>query len=196
MYAVSNSSVQKAYIEAAAKKIGLTNVVVETVDAHDFEAERESFDRIVSVEMLEHVKNYGEIFARMSTWLKPNGLVFLHVFVHHESPYHFEDGWMARTFFSGGQMPSNDLFLFFQDHLKLSRQWAISGTQYAKTSEEWLKRCDAHEKDIVSLFDEHYGERSGYGKWNEWRLFFLAVAEMFNMNNGNTWHVSHYLFEK
>ena len=192
---VSNSKTQKQYIDAKAAERGLTNVSVVTANINEWKTKKR-FDRVVTVEMMEHVKNYEELLSRVASWLKPTGKLFVHIFTHATQPYHFEDGWMARTFFTGGQMPSADLLHFFQRDLHIVNQWAVNGKNYQLTSERWLTNCDAHKTELVNLLEETYGEGEGYGKWIEWRLFFLALSECFGMHDGETWYVSHYLFSK
>jgi cyclopropane-fatty-acyl-phospholipid synthase len=197
--AVSNSSSQRAYIEAQAKARGLANVTVLTRDvatATDFGG---PFDRVVSVEMFEHMRNYGQLFSRVAGWLKPGGKAFVHIFTHRKFSYLFEtegeDNWMGRYFFTGGQMPSRDLFSQFSEHLKISKQWEWNGTHYQKTSEAWLKNQDAHRDEIMKIFRETYG-KDAVVWFNRWRVFFLAVAELFGYADGKEWGVTHYLFEK
>jgi cyclopropane-fatty-acyl-phospholipid synthase len=132
----------------------------------------------------------------VASWLKPGGLFFVHIFTHKTSPYHFEDGWMARTFFTGGQMPSDDLLLHFQRDVSLLDHWVVPGTHYARTCEAWLRTFDAHREKALAVCGRVYGEKQRL-KWVvNWRLFFLACAELFAFRGGNEWQVSHYLFTK
>jgi cyclopropane-fatty-acyl-phospholipid synthase len=197
--AVSNSNSQRKFILAEAARRSLGNVTVVTRDMNQFDTDAR-FDRIVSVEMFEHMRNWQELFARLNRWLKPGGRFFMHVFVHRAVPYAFEtrdaSDWMSEYFFSGGMMPSDDLALRFQKHLKLLRRWRWSGIHYQKTAEAWLANLDARCDPIRSILAAAYGEDSS-DRWRQrWRLFFMACAELFGYNRGQEWWVSHYLFER
>jgi cyclopropane-fatty-acyl-phospholipid synthase len=154
------------------------------------------YDRVVSVEMFEHMKNWPELFRRISTWLAPTGLFFMHVFTHRDLAYHFipesDSDWMARHFFTGGMMPSDNLPLHFPDHLTLDDHWTLSGTHYAQTAEAWLANTDAHADLILDLFAATYGKPHAEKWLHRWRLFFLACAELWNYKDGTEWLVSHY----
>ena len=198
---VSNSRTQKQFIDAEAAKRGLKNLTIITANMIHFEGVGEGvFDRCVSVEMFEHMKNYQELLHRVSTWLKPRGKLFVHIFTHREYAYHYEvrsdDDWMAKYFFTGGQMPSDDLLLYFQDHLKIENHWCVSGQHYSRTSEAWLANMDAHKAEILPLFAETYGADQVTKWWVWWRLFFLACAELWGYRGGEEWIVSHYRFVK
>ena len=198
---VSNSRTQKLHIDAEAARRGLKNLTIRTANMISYEGEGDGlFDRVVSVEMFEHMKNYQELLRRVSTWLKPGGKLFVHIFTHREYAYHFEvrseRDWMAKYFFTGGQMPSDDLLLYFQEHLKIDDHWCVSGTHYSKTSEAWLANMDANKAEIMPLFAETYGKDEATKWWVWWRLFFLACAELWGYAKGEQWIVSHYRFVK
>jgi cyclopropane-fatty-acyl-phospholipid synthase len=198
---VSNSRTQKLFIDAEAAKRGLKNLTIITANMIHFEGVGDGiFDRCVSVEMFEHMKNYQELLRRVSTWLKPQGKLFVHIFTHRDYAYHYEvrsdDDWMAKYFFTGGQMPSDDLLLYFQDHLKIEDHWCLSGMHYSKTSEAWLANMDAHRAEILSLFAETYGKDQVTKWWAWWRIFFLSCAELWGYKGGEEWIVSHYRFIK
>lgn len=198
--AVSNSSTQKALIVQRAAERHLTNLKVITADVVSFEAPEGAFDRVVSIEMFEHLKNYQVLLERISRWLKPSGLLFIHIFVTNSLPYHFkvesEDDWMAKHFFTGGTMPSKDLLGRFQDDMALQRQWYINGRHYSKTLEDWLVRMDNHKSDIMPLFKDTYGASNAVKWWVRWRVFYLACSELFAFENGDQWGVGHFAFVK
>ena len=195
--ALSNSHSQRVFIEAEAARRGLTNLRVVTADFNHFACD-ERFDRVVSVEMFEHLRNWPEAFRRVAGWLVPGGRFFMHVFVHRSTPYAFVDrdasDWMSRHFFSGGMMPSDDLALRFQDDLKLIERWRWNGGHYARTSEAWLANMDANRAALWPLFERVYGAAQAATWWMRWRLFFLSCAELFAYEDGECWRVSHYLF--
>jgi cyclopropane-fatty-acyl-phospholipid synthase len=197
--AVSNSNSQREYIMRLAGQRGLANVQVLTADMNDF-ATAEHYDRVVSLEMFEHMRNYRELFARVSRWLRPGGLFFMHIFCHRNSPYEFVDrdpsDWMSRHFFSGGIMPSDGLPLRFQGDLGLVRQWRWNGRHYEKTLNAWLARMDERRAQVMPILRATYGDKDAEIWWVRWRLFFMACAELFGYADGNEWWVSHYLFER
>ena len=166
---------------------------------NDFISE-DRYDRIVSVEMFEHMRNYQRLFHRINDWLKPNGRFFMHIFCHRDLPYAFEENnatdWMSRHFFSGGMMPSDDLPLHFQQDLALLRQWRWDGRHYEKTANAWLENMDHNRQSLWPVLEETYGAESARQWWMRWRMFFMACAELFGYDNGQQWRVSHYLFEK
>jgi len=197
--AVSNSRTQKEHIDGVAERRGLTNLTIITEDMNDFDI-GETFDRVVSVEMFEHMKNYQLLLGKVARWLAPGGKVFVHIFTHREAAYHYEDkgpsDWMTRYFFAGGQMPSHDLLLHFQDDVRLEERWAVSGTHYQKTAEAWLGNMDARRAEILPLFAQTYGEQQTTRWWVYWRVFFMACAELWGFHGGEEWIVSHYRFRK
>jgi cyclopropane-fatty-acyl-phospholipid synthase len=197
--AVSNSRTQKMFIDEKAKERGIQNLVVITADMNTFSTD-DQFDRIVSVEMFEHMRNYQLLMEKVASFLKPEGKAFIHIFTHKEYAYLFEvkddTDWMSKYFFTGGIMPSDDLLFYFNEHLTVENHWHVSGTHYAKTSEAWLKNMDAHKAEIMPLFETTYGKEQTVKWWVYWRLFYMACAELWNYNKGNEWIVSHYLFHK
>jgi cyclopropane-fatty-acyl-phospholipid synthase len=196
--AVSNSATQREHIEAQCQKRGLTNVRVITADMNVFDYAGQA-DRVVSVEMFEHMKNYRELLSRISRWLKPDGLLFVHIFTHKLLCYHYEDkdgtDWMTRNFFSGGIMPCNDLLLYFQEHLSVVDHWAVNGTHYERTANDWLANMDSNKASIMPVLAKTYGEAQKVRWWAFWRLFFMACAELWGFDGGEEWMVSHYLFK-
>lgn len=196
---VSNSKTQKEYIDSVAKEKGFKNLTIITQDMNDFQI-KEKFDRIISVEMLEHMKNYQKLFEKLSGFLKPEGLFFIHIFTHKEFAYPFEvrdeTDWMAKYFFTGGMMPSHNLFLYFQDNLTIRNHWVVNGVHYGKTSEAWLENMDKNKTQILPILEKAYGKENVTKWWSYWRIFFLSCAELFSYRNGEEWLVSHYLFQK
>jgi len=194
---VSNSKPQGEHIRKLARERGLSNIEVITADMNDFRAD-ERYDRIVSVEMFEHMRNYRELFSRLSQWLKPEGKFFMHIFCHRNTPYEFlDDGpsdWMGRHFFSGGIMPSEDLPLRFQENLRLSRRYRWNGKHYEKTANAWLANMDNRRDQVLPILAATYGEADCERWFQRWRIFFMACAELFAYNGGNEWYVAHYLF--
>jgi len=197
--AVSNSKTQRDFILSRATALGLTNVEVQTFDMNDFTTSRR-FDRVVSVEMFEHMRNYETLFARIAGWLQPQGKLFAHVFYHGRCAYTFEtDGrndWMARHFFTGGTMPSAELFLEFQRDLLIEDRWLINGRHYQRTLEAWLVRHDAARTQIMPLFEATYGRDNAARMFQRWRMFYMACSELFGYRHGDEWGVAHYLFQK
>ena len=197
--AVSNSRIQRQHIEQQAGRRGLTNLTVLTADINTFDS-RTTYDRVVSVEMFEHVRNHAELMKRIWSWLEPGGYLFVHLFCHRNTPYFFEPtgnaDWMASNFFSGGVMPSDDLLLHYQDQLTLSRRWCWNGQHYARTCNAWLKRLDDRAAVLQTALDGSIDRQELRIQLQRWRIFFMACAELFAFNGGNEWWVSHYLFQK
>jgi cyclopropane-fatty-acyl-phospholipid synthase len=205
--AVSNSATQREHIEKQAVARGFDNVRVLTcdvnrlgVDAYTDVATPDSFDRVVSVEMFEHVRNHRVLTERIATWLRPGGALFVHVFAHRSDPYPFDTGgnadWMARHFFTGGLMPSDDLLLHSVRDLAVDDHWVLSGRHYARTLRAWLDRLDAQRDRATSLLADTYGPRAARAWFHRWRVFDIACEELFAFAGGDEWHVSHYLFTR
>ena len=197
--AVSNSSTQREFIQGKAGQQGLDNLEVVTANIAEFATERR-FDRVVSVEMFEHVRNYQRLMRNIAEWLEDEGKLMVHIFCHRQFAYPFEtegtDDWMGRHFFTGGIMPSDDLLLHFQEGLVLQKRWSVSGTHYTQTLEAWLQNCDRECSRLRSLFEADLGKPCGAVQFQRWRMFFMACAELFNYRGGREWFVSHYRFAK
>jgi cyclopropane-fatty-acyl-phospholipid synthase len=195
--AVSNSHAQRAFIEARARAAGLPNLTVRTADVRTLELPAAGFDRVVSVEMFEHMRNYELLLGRIARWLRPDGALLVHVFAHRRHAYPFEDAgradWMAREFFTGGLMPSTSLLHHFQRDLRLADEWHLSGTHYARTAEAWYANLMAARDPIRALFAGAYGADAAR-RFQRWRVFFLACAELFGYRGGREWLVAHYRF--
>lgn len=197
--AVSNSRTQKEFIDDQALRRGFASRLdVVTCDMNDFATERR-FDRILSIEMFEHMRNHAELLRRIAGWLRPEGKLFVHIFVHRTSAYPFEtegDGdWMAQHFFTGGMMPSEDWFRWFPEALEVERQWSVDGTHYARTLEAWLRRLDGHRDELRELFAQSHGREADV-RLNRWRIFLMACAELFAYRGGQEWRVGHYLLHR
>ena len=195
---VSNSESQKEYIYKECETRGITNLEVITADMNVFQTEKK-FDRVVSVEMFEHMKNYDILLNKISNWLKDNGKLFVHIFTHKNFSYHFEtegkNDWMGKYFFTGGIMPSHNLLDHFNNDLKIVKNWIVEGTHYHRTAESWLDNMDQNKDKISDIFKLTYGRN--HTKWRVyWRIFFMACSELWKTSNGNEWQVSHYLFKK
>jgi cyclopropane-fatty-acyl-phospholipid synthase len=191
---VSNSHSQREYIEAEARRGGLTNLTIITADMNEFEP-KETFDRIVSVEMFEHMANWQALLARVHRWLAPDGRVFLHVFTHRSAPYRFDhddsSDWIAKYFFTGGLMPSHGLIGNFPDLFAVEDEWRWCGRHYERTALAWLENFDRNRKDVDAVLASTYGSEANVWR-RRWRLFFLAVAGLFGHAGGTVWGVSHY----
>jgi cyclopropane-fatty-acyl-phospholipid synthase len=196
---VSNSNGQRQHIEAEAARRGLGNLSILTRDMNDFEA-ADRYDRIVSVEMFEHMRNYPELFSRIERWLNPQGRFLMHIFCHRNCAYPFEDNgpgdWMSRHFFSGGIMPSADLPLHFQEDLALERRWFWDGRHYEKTANAWLANMDRRKDAVMPVLAATYGRERAAQWFMRWRIFFMACAELFGHARGQQWLVGHYRFRR
>jgi cyclopropane-fatty-acyl-phospholipid synthase len=196
---VSNSLPQAQFIRARAEERGLTNLSVITADMNDFTS-TDTFDRIVSVEMFEHMRNWHALLERIANCLSPGGLLFIHIFTHKDTPYFFEDkddsDWMSRHFFTGGLMPSAQLPSFFSEHMMVEQSWQWNGQHYQKTSNAWLAKMDSKRQILFPYFKATYGDKEAKRWWQRWRLFYMACAELFGYNDGTEWMVSHYRFSK
>lgn len=196
--AISNSHSQRRYITAQAEAKGFRHVKVLTCDINDLKLEQQ-FDRVISIEMFEHVRNYQQLFDNIAGWLKDDGKMFVHVFCHRYLMYPFiaegDDNWMAKYFFSGGQMPAADTFCHFQNKLNIEERWLCSGQHYEKTSNHWLANMDKNKQQIMPIFKRVYGTDAKLW-FQRWRIFFMSCAELFGYDDGNQWLVAHYLFTK
>ncbi len=181
--AVSNSALQRRWIEARAP----ANVEVVTADVNELRLDRR-FDRVVSIEMFEHMRNYEALMTLIASLLEPDGSLFVHLFCHRDLAYSYDTGWMARRFFTGGTMPSVDLLPRFGGDLHQVGQWLVDGTHYARTAEAWVDRLHANEQEIATRFGRSF--------LADWRVFFLACAELWGYRNGTEWLVAHYRFQR
>jgi cyclopropane-fatty-acyl-phospholipid synthase len=196
---VSNSATQREFILKQASDRSIRNIDVIVCDMNEFAIEKR-FDRVVSIEMFEHMRNYGALFRHIGEWLLPDGRFFMHIFCHRSTPYEYIDkgptDWMSRHFFSGGIMPSADLPLRFADELNIEKQWHWNGQHYVRTCNAWLENMDSSEDAIMLVLADCYGAANASLWWQRWRIFFMACAELFDYDEGHEWFVGHYLFRK
>ncbi len=196
---VSNSRDQGDYIREICRERGIANVTHITADMNTFDIS-ERFDRVVSVEMFEHMRNWPLLLSRIENWLRPEGKLFIHIFTHRTHAYLFEDegedNWMGRYFFSGGMMPADDLLYDLQDDLIIEKHWQVNGVHYSKTAEAWLNNLDRRKSRVMPVLSEVYGPEAASIWFRRWRIFFMACAELWGFRNGSEWLVSHYLLRK
>lgn len=197
--AVSNSTSQRLFIENEAQSRGLTNLRVITCDMNTFSPDERSFDRVVSIEMFEHMRNYDRLLERIASWLHADGALFIHLFCHRNLSYEFETNgaanWMGRHFFSGGIMPSANLLRSYSRNLQVSEQYSWSGKHYQRTAEAWLANLDAQRDRVLPILARVYGNHEARRWFNRWRMFFMAVAELFGYAGGTEWFVAHYVLK-
>jgi len=200
---ISNSHSQREYIlkTAEERNLKVQNITIVTCNVNDDQGALDTVrdnDRVLSVEMFEHMKNYSTLLSKIHAFLKPSGKLFVHIFTHKHFAYHFTDGWMADNFFTGGTMPSDDLLLYFGEHFNCENHWRVNGSNYEKTSNGWLNLIDKNWKKglLKPVLEDAYGKGKGYEWYVNWRLFFLACAELFGYDGGDEWIVSLYLFER
>jgi cyclopropane-fatty-acyl-phospholipid synthase len=197
--ALTNSATQCDYLQNESIRRGLKNVKIIKSNIEDFKTSKK-FDRVVSVEMFEHMKNYELLLSRIADWLVADGKLFVHIFTHKDLQYHFEDNdgsdWLTRHFFAGGTMPSDALLLYFQSKLRVTGHWRINGMHYKRTAEAWLHNMKKNRQAINSILTESYGAEQAQLRYFYWRLFFLSCAELWGYKQGTEWMISHYLFEK
>lgn len=198
--AVSNSRPQREHIERRCRELALENVRVVTQDVNHLTLEVGRFDRCVSVEMFEHMRNYEALLGRISSWLKPGGKLFVHIFAHRTCMYPFEtqgdDNWMGRHFFTGGLMPASDTLLWFQRDLRIEQRWHVDGTHYQRTADHWLANQDRRRDEVMQVLEEAYGPSAAKLWFQRWRMFWMSCAELFGYDNGREWLVAHYRFER
>ena len=196
---VSNSKTQKEFIDLEIGRRRLKNLQIITADMNLFETDQH-FDRVVSVEMFEHMRNYRKLMGKIASFLNDDGKLFIHIFTHARFTYAFEtrnqSDWIARYFFSGGMMPSDQLLYSFQEHFQIEEHWRVNGQHYEKTAQAWLRNMDRNREAIMSLFEKFYGIDQARKWWSYWRVFFMSCAELWGYRDGNEWLVSHYLLKK
>ncbi|HMM67130.1 MAG TPA: cyclopropane-fatty-acyl-phospholipid synthase family protein [Dokdonella sp.] len=198
--AVSNSRPQREFIQARCRERNLANVEVITTDVNHLELDASQFDRVVSIEMFEHMRNYEHLLERVGSWLRPGGKLFVHIFCHRTLAYPFEtrggDNWMGRHFFTGGLMPAADTLLHFQRDIAIEERWLLPGTHYEKTANAWLENQDRNRGEILRILAEAYGTDQARLWHQRWRMFWMACAELFGYANGAEWMVAHYRFAR
>lgn len=197
---VSNSRPQREHIEAQCRALGLSNVRIITRDVNQLDLDAAGFDRCVSIEMFEHMRNYEHLLSRVANWLRPGGKLFVHIFAHRTHMYPFEtqgeDNWMGRHFFTGGLMPAADTLLWFQRDLQIQTRWLLDGTHYERTANHWLANQDARRDEVMAVLQQAYGHERAKLWFQRWRMFWMACAELFGYDKGQEWLVAHYLFNK
>lgn len=197
--AVSNSNAQRHFIEAQCREQGLSNVRVITCDVNALELDPAQFDRCVSIEMFEHVRNHAALLSRIGQWLRPGGKLFVHIFAHRTLMYPFEpegeDNWIGRHYFTGGLMPAADTLLWFQDTLTIEDRWLIDGSHYQHSANQWLQRQDQQSDAVMAELRRAYGEQAGLW-FQRWRMFWMSCAELFGLHEGREWLVGHYRFTR
>jgi cyclopropane-fatty-acyl-phospholipid synthase len=197
--AVSNSRPQREFILERCRERGFGNGTIITADMNHFTTDQR-FDRILSIEMFEHMRNYELLLRRIASWMKPEARLFVHIFCHREYAYTFETegtgNWMGRYFFTGGIMPSCDLLLCFQDEVTIEDRWRLSGKHYQRTAEQWLDNMDRRRGQIMPVLQAAYGKKNAALWFQRWRIFFMACAELWGFRGGEEWLVAHYLFRK
>ena len=198
--AVSNSRPQREHIEARCRERGFGNVRVLTQDVNHLQLEPVRFDRCVSVEMFEHMRNYETLLSRIAGWLRPGGSLFVHIFAHRTCAYPFEteggDNWMGRHFFTGGLMPASDTLLWFQRDLGIEARWHVDGTHYQRTADHWLANQDARRDEVMAILRDAYGPEGAKLWFQRWRMFWMSCAELFGFDGGREWIVAHYRFRR
>ncbi len=197
---VSNSNSQREHILAQAAARGLANIEILTRDVVRLELPEASYDRVVSIEMFEHMRNYRHLLANIARWLKPGGKLFVHIFAHRHLMYPFltegDDNWMGRYFFTGGLMPSADTLLHFQQDLAIEDRWLLPGTHYQRTANHWLENQDRNQREVLDVLAAAYGAENAERWAQRWRMFWMACAELFGYEGGRQWLVAHYRFRK
>jgi cyclopropane-fatty-acyl-phospholipid synthase len=198
--AVSNSHSQRKYIQEQCVQRGIDNAQVVTFDVNALALDADAFDRCVSIEMFEHMRNYEVLLSRIAGWLRPGGKLFVHIFAHQNLMYPFEtdgaDNWLGRHFFTGGLMPSIDTLLWFQHDLRIEQRWQVDGSHYQRTADHWLANQDRHRDKVMEVLTQAYGKELAPLWFQRWRMFWMACAELFGYQQGQQWQVAHYRFSR